>query len=303
MTKENRRLEKAQSILQAIRYMESIDSEAAYEKGMAAIREERRRKAFRGFVWAAACLSIPLLAATAILVSIHYFPSESKQMASVTAPRGAVVKYELPDNSTVWLNSGSTLTYPIRFDRKTRRVQLEGEAYFEVQANPEKPFLVNTSDELSVKVYGTRFNVEAYSDDDIITTTLEHGHVDVLVEGHEALCLVPGEQAEYSKLTGELVRSQVNTYESTAWKDGRMVLRNASLNEVFKALERKFGVSIQVNGTIDETDTYRATFRNETLAQILDYLSATADFRWKIEDTTLPGGEFLPGNLVCIEMK
>ena len=102
-------------------------------------------------------------------------------MASVTAPRGAVVRYELPDNSTVWLNSGSTLIYPTRFDRKTRRVQLDGEAYFEVQANPEKPFYVGASDGLSVKVYGTKFNVEAYSDDDIITTTLENGHVDVLV--------------------------------------------------------------------------------------------------------------------------
>ena len=292
MSRDNNSLEKAQSLLQAIRYMESIDSEKAFEKGMAKIREERRQRTFRGLVWAAACLSIPLLAATAILVSIHFFPTESKQMASVTAPRGAVVRYELPDNSTVWLNSGSTLIYPTRFDRKTRRVQLDGEAYFEVQANPEKPFYVGASDGLSVKVYGTKFNVEAYSDDDIITTTLENGHVDVLVEGREALSLVPGEQAEYCKITGELVRSQVNTYESTAWKDGRMVLRNASLGEVFKALERKFGVSFQVNGTISETDTYRATFRNESLSQILDYLCTTAGFGWTMD-----------GNAVSIEMR
>ena len=78
MSRDNNSLEKAQSLLQAIRYVESIDSEKAFEKGMAKIREERRQRTFRGLVWAAACLSIPLLAATAILVSIHFFPTESK---------------------------------------------------------------------------------------------------------------------------------------------------------------------------------------------------------------------------------
>lgn len=302
MNQDEKTLKKAQAILQAIRYMESVDSEAAFNKGMNKIRQVRRQLIFNRLVRAAACLSIPLFVATAVMVTLYFFPGESPEMASVTAPCGSVVKYELPDKSTVWINSGSTLKYPTRFDRKSRRVEIDGEAYFEVQANPDKPFYVNASDGLSVKVYGTRFNVSAYDDEDMITTTLENGHVDVIVADH-VLALVPGEQASYSKLTGELVRSQVNTYEHTAWKDGRMVLRNASLSQVFKSLERKFGVTVKVNGTVNESDTYRATFRNETLSQILDYMSRTAGFRWRFEDTKLPGGEVLPGKTVCIDLR
>ncbi len=302
MKQENKELRKAEDLLTAIRYIESIDVEKAFEAGMDKVRRARRQIMFNRLVRIAACLSIPLLAATAVLGWLLLFPRESETFASVTSPSGTVVRYELPDNSVVWLNSGTTLKYPTRFDRNVRRVELDGEAYFEVQANPEKPFYVNASDGLSVKVYGTKFNVSAYSDDETIATTLENGHVDVIVSDH-ILALQPGEQARYSKLTGEIVRSQVNTYEHIAWKDGRMVLRNASLSQVFKALERKFGVTVKVNGTINESDTYRATFRNETLSQILDYMSRTAGFRWKFEDTVLPGGDLLPGKTVSIDLK
>lgn len=302
MTNDDKILKKADDLWKAIQYMESIDVDNAFENGMNQIRQARRQLFFNRLVRVAACLSIPLFIATAVMASLWLFPRESTEMASVTAPCGSVIKYELPDQSTVWINSGSTLTYPVRFDRKARRVEIDGEAYFEIQANPDKPFYVNASDGLSVKVYGTKFNVSAYSDDDVITTTLETGHVDVMV-ADQTLALVPGEQASYSKLTGQMVRSQVNTYEHTAWKDGRLVLRNASLSQVFKALERKFGVTVHVNGTINESDTYRATFRNETLSQILDYMSRTAGFRWRYEDERMPGGDVMPGKTVCVDLR
>lgn len=282
------KLRKAQNLLDAIRYMESLDADKACREGMNKVKKERRSVIFNNFVKVAAILSLPLLIATTVMASLYFFPEESSEMASVTAPGGSVVKFELPDKSTVWINGGSTLTYPVRFSQKARRVEIEGEAYFEVQANPEKPFYVNASDGFSVKVYGTRFNVSAYSDDDTITATLESGHVDVSV-AERILTLVPGEQASYSKLTGEIVRSQVNAYEHIAWKDGRLVLRNANLNQVFKALERKYGVKVIVNGNINESETYRATFRKESLSQILDYLSRTAGFTWKMDDTVMNG--------------
>ncbi|MGN1210988.1 MAG: FecR family protein [Candidatus Cryptobacteroides sp.] len=302
MENDNTTLKKAHAILQAIRYMESIDTEAAFNRDIHKIKKARKALVYNRLVRFAACLSIPLFIATAVMTALYFFPQESHEMAEVTAPCGSVVRYELPDKSTVWINSGSTLKYPTRFDRKARRVEIDGEAYFEVHANPDKPFYVNAFDGLSVKVYGTRFNVSAYSDDENITTTLENGHVDVIVSD-QTLSLIPGEQASYSKLTGEIVRSQVNTYEHTAWKDGRLVLRNASLNQVFKALERKFGVTVSVKGTVNESETYRATFRNESLSQILDYLSRTASFSWRFEDTRLPNGEVLPGKTVCVDLK
>lgn len=303
MENQDEMLKRAQSIQQAIEYMESIDAGKAYEKGIAKIRCRRRNAFTHNMMRVAAAMALPLFVACAILSALYFFPRQSRQTAQVTAPRGAVVRYELPDNSTVWLNSASTLTYPVRFDSKARRVTIEGEAYFEVSADPKKPFYVNTADGPSVKVYGTSFNVSAYPDDDFVSATLETGHIDFIVSDNQYLSLAPGEQARYNRLTGELVRSQVNTYEHSAWKEGRLVLRNANLSEVFKALERKFGVTIKVSGKVDENETYRATFRDESISQILDYLSRTAEFGWKYYDGAQAGGDPTPGKVVCIEMK
>src|SRR5699024_8332285 len=96
------------------------------------------------------------------------------------AATGAVIRYELPDHSVVWLNSGSTLRYPTVFKKENRNVMLKGEAYFEVQADKERPFYVNTPAGLSVYVYGTKFNVNAYEDDNSIETVLEKGKVNVV---------------------------------------------------------------------------------------------------------------------------
>ncbi|MGN1232428.1 MAG: FecR family protein [Candidatus Cryptobacteroides sp.] len=304
MKEADKMLAKAKAISGAIDYMESIDAEKAYEKGRKRIANENRRKIFGNIVRAAACLAIPLALSTAILGWIHFFPSESEKYASVTVPAGSVVRYELSDNSIVWLNSLSTLKYPVRFSSKARRVELEGEAYFEVEANPDKPFYVNTSDNLAVRVYGTKFNVTAYNDEPLIRTTLESGHVEVIVSGNgAALDLAPGEQATYDKATGLLDKRTVNTYEHTAWKQGRLVFRNASLTDVFKSLERKFGVKINVQGKVNDTETYRATFRNESLSQIMDYLSRTAGFEWASADRTPSVGGALPENDIVVKFQ
>lgn len=306
MQEADKMLAKAKAISGAIDYMESIDAEKAYEKGRRRIAEDNRRKFFGIIVRVAACLAIPLALSTAILGWLHFFPTESGKFASVTVPAGSVVRYELPDNSIVWLNSQSTLKYPVRFSSYARRVELEGEAYFEVEANPDKPFYVNTSDNLAVRVYGTRFNVTAYREEPLIQTTLESGHVEVIVSGNgacSALDLDPGEQATYDKTTGIIAKRAVNIYEHTAWKQGRLVFRKASLPDVFKALERKFGVKIHVQGKVNDTETYRATFRNESLSQILDYLSRTAGFEWASVDRTPSIGGALPENDVVVKFK
>ena len=306
MKEDDKMLAKANAISQAIDYMESIDAEKAYEKGRKRIANQRRKQFLGAFVKVAACLAVPLALSTAILGWLRFFPAESRKFASVTVPAGSVVRYELPDNSIVWLNSQSTLKYPVRFSSRARRVELEGEAYFEVEANPDKPFYVNTSDNLAVRVYGTKFNVAAYNDEPLIQTTLESGHVEVIVSGNgagTALDLVPGEQATYDKATGHLEKRQVNTYEHIAWTQGRLVFRNASLGDVFKSLERKFGVRINVQGKINDTETYRATFRNESLSQIMDYLSRTAGFKWCSSEPSPSVGAAASGNDIVVKFQ
>ena len=195
---------------------------------------------------------------------------------------GTVVRYELPDHSVVWLNSGSKLRYPTVFKKDNRNVELTGEAYFRVEAEPERPFYVNTPNGLSVYVYGTQFNVTAYEDDNYIETVLEKGKVNVVTPGQETITLIPGEQLVYDKQTRQVQKNKVDVYGKVAWKDGKLIFRNASLEEIIKRLERHFNVDIEFNNHLGKEYSYRATFRTETLTQILEYLAKSANLKWKI---------------------
>jgi transmembrane sensor len=211
-------------------------------------------------------------------------PVVDEKYAEVTAAMGSVIRYELPDHSVVWLNAGSTLRYPTVFRKDNRNVDLKGEAYFEVQADRERPFYVNTSNGLSVYVYGTKFNVTAYEEDDCIETVLEKGKVNVITPNQETMVLSPGEQLIYEKQSQKWTKHKVDVYEKVAWKDGKLIFRNASLEEIFKRLSRHFNVEIQFNNRSGKEYRYRATFRSETLPQILDYLAKSAALKWKVED-------------------
>lgn len=161
-------------------------------------------------------------------------------------------------------------------------MELTGEAYFQVEAEPERPFYVNTPNGLSVYVYGTQFNVTAYEDDNYIETVLEKGKVNVVTPGQETITLIPGEQLVYDKQTRQVQKNQVDVYGKVAWKDGKLIFRNASLEEIIKRLERHFNVDIEFNNHFGKEYSYRATFRTETLTQILDYLAKSANLKWKI---------------------
>lgn len=148
----------------------------------------------------AAFLTLPLLMISLTLGYLYFSGPEAVDCyAEVTAAKGSVIRYELPDHSVAWLNAGSTLRYPIVFRKDNRSVELKGEAYFEVQADKKRPFYVNTPDGLSVYVYGTKFNVAAYEDEELIGTVLEKGKVNVITPNQETMELLPGEQLLYNR--------------------------------------------------------------------------------------------------------
>lgn len=276
-------LRKAQSLGDDIKEMEAINVPAVYRKAQLKIRNKRKAEAYNLLMRYAAFLAIPLLLATLTLGYLYLNePEPEVKYAEVTSAMGTVVRYELPDHSVVWLNSGSKLRYPTVFKKNNRNVELIGEAYFQVEADTERPFYVNTPNGLSVYVYGTQFNVAAYDNDDYIETVLEKGKVNVVTPGQETITLLPGEQLLYDKQTCQTVRNQVDVYGKVAWKDGKLIFRNTSLEEIIKRLERHFNVDIEFNNNVGKEYTYRATFRNETLTQILDYLAKSANLKWKI---------------------
>ena len=276
-------LRKAQALGDDIKEMESIDVMDAYRQTQARIKMNRRKSMHNQLVRYAAFLTIPLLLSSLILGYLHFRGTEDEELyAEVTATMGTVVRYELPDHSIVWLNSGSSLRYPTVFKKNNRDVELKGEAYFEVEADRERPFYVNTPNGLSVYVYGTKFNVTAYEDNNYIEAVLEKGKVNVITPNQETFVLVPGEQLFYDKQTQKSQKNEVDVYGKIAWKDGKLIFRNASLEDIFKRLERHFNVDIQFNNQQGKEYKYRATFRTETLSQILDYLAKSATLKWKI---------------------
>ena len=281
-----KQIKKTLEIAADIEECESIDIPLAYNNTRKKIKEKRRVALSRQLTRYAAMLTFPLLLSSLILGYLYYgHQSEPIQYAEVTTPTGTVVRYELPDKSVVWLNSGSKLRYPIHFASDKREVELKGEAYFEVQADKKHPFYVNTLNRMSTYVYGTRFDVSAYEDESTIEVVLEKGKVNVIAPDRETVVrLEPGEQLLYDKTTNRLNKMKVDVYEKTAWKDGKLIFRNAPLDEMFRRLARHYNVDIEFHNNSGKEYNYRATFTNETLPQILDYLSKSTTLKWKIEE-------------------
>lgn len=297
-------LRKAHALGNDIKEMESIDVARAYQRTQKILKANRKKQMYNQMMRYAAFLAVPLLL-TSLVLGYLYFqkPEPAEKYAEVTAATGSVIRYELPDHSVVWLNSGSTLRYPTVFRSDNRNVELNGEAYFEVEADNERPFYVNTRHGLTVYVYGTRFNVTAYEDDSNIETVLEKGKVNVISPDRKTIIqLAPGEQLLYNKQSQKLIKNKVDIYEKVAWKDGKLIFRNASLDDIFKRLSRHFNVDIQFNNKSGKEYKYRATFRNETLPQILDYLARSAALKWKTEEAVQQADDTFTKKKIIVDL-
>lgn len=297
-------LRKAHALGNDIKEMESIDVTRAYQRTQKILKANRKKQMYSQLMRYAAFLAVPLLL-TSLVLGYLYFqkPELAEKYAEVTAATGSVIRYELPDHSVVWLNSGSTLRYPTVFRSDNRNVELNGEAYFEVEADNQRPFYVNTRHGLTVYVYGTRFNVTAYEDDSNIETVLEKGKVNVISPDRKTIMqLAPGEQLLYNKQSQKLIKNKVDIYEKVAWKDGKLIFRNASLDDIFKRLSRHFNVDIQFNNKSGKEYKYRATFRNETLPQILDYLAKSAALKWNTEEAVQQADDTFTKKKIIVDL-
>lgn len=158
---------------------------------------------------------------------------------SLAVPRGGEFKIELEDGTEVWLNSASRLVYPEHFAQAERRVSVQGEAYFKVKHDAERPFYVETDGQL-LRVYGTEFNVRSYKEDANVLTTLVQGSVALgkLNGGGGELVLTPGHQSSFSKSKEQLNVRSVDTDVVTSWRQGRFVFEDQSLADIMRDLSR-----------------------------------------------------------------
>ena len=239
---------------------------------------------------AAAILLLP------VLVFLSHTLSEKKTVfdkyadfvvdsLEVIAPIGSWTIVQLSDGSEVHLNYGSKIKYPQFFTGDTREILLEGEGFFEIAHNPEKPFIVRTR-KLNIKALGTSFNVSSYPSDNLIFTTLVSGKV-VLEENvsygrtKNIGSMKPGQHVGYDVNTGEVSCIEVDTEKYIAWKDGKLVFVDTPIVEVAEKLSRMFNVDIEVTDDI-KSYIYTVTFMDEPLYQILDLMTIATPVSYEI---------------------
>ena len=213
-------------------------------------------------------------------------PDTTEIFHTLEIPRGGEYLLALSDGTMIYLNSESTLSFPVKFQGKERKVYLTGEAYFKVAKNTEHPFVV-TAGELEVLVTGTTFGVRAYKDEKDIQTTLESGQVTVKVEG-KSVKLVPNKQVLFNKSTMGLEVRDVDVDLYLAWADGRLVYDNCPLEKILTDLGRWYNIDVFYSR--DELRSYQFSLnmkKHEEFTQVLELIGKTGEVQFEIKDNTV----------------
>jgi ferric-dicitrate binding protein FerR (iron transport regulator) len=195
---------------------------------------------------------------------------------TVSTPRGGQYQLVLTDGTKVWLNAASSLRFPTSFIGNDRRVEITGEAYFEVAHDNKKPFFVAVAD-MNVEVLGTHFNINAYPDERTIKTTLLEGAVKVESQNQSAL-LVPGEQARLLNAPLEDGNRRLQTInhvdleQVVAWKNGKFQFNQASVETIMRQVSRWYDVEVVFEGPIPDKRFNGKMYRNVNASQVLSIL-------------------------------
>jgi len=232
----------------------------------------------------------------------------------IYSPRGQRTQVILPDSTKVWLNSETSIKYPVSFNKKFREVTIIGEAFFKVKRNPDKPFFVNTTD-IKVKVYGTSFNIKAYPNDKYIETTLIEGKLSVIPKAnpeiHEnEIFLKPKDRLKFGipstmetdsintksekvavkskrvkkeSLPEVLLSRNVNPDQENLWKDGKLIFRDETFGEMAIKLERWYDIKIHFEDEKIKNFRFTGQFDKETINQAMEALKISSQHSYYYE--------------------
>lgn len=272
------------------------DPLAAYARVESRLTKNRALWWSRRVVAVAACV----IAVVGLSVSIAKYAVDAPvlvpQYVTLEANTGMRGYFILPDSTQVYLNSGSTITYPVRFDGNERNVLLVGEAYFKVTRNEQQPFVVSTSnDQLRVKVYGTEFNVQAFKNESAVYTTLVEGSVALQYKNNTGTFtehrLKPSERAIYSLSKHKVAVEQVNAEVEKAWIDGKLIFKDTPMPEVLRRLALHYNVKFEVADNLIYQHCFTGVFQGRPLSQVLNYITISSNIAYSIidnrEDDTL----------------
>lgn len=226
---------------------------------------------------------------------LFYTPENTdKKMVynTLKVPYGKSYKLGLSDGTMVHINSGSEIKFPIQFIKGfNRTVFVTGEAYFDVAKNKNQPFIVSAAN-LNIRVLGTKFNVNAYPEDETEEIVLVEGFVALYNKNNnydptKCTILKPGFQAKHSKKTKQTKVENVLTAVYTSWMNGELVFRNMSFENIAKKLERHYNVEIQIKNKELSSQTFNASFGQESLLKVLESLKENYGIAYKQENNKI----------------
>ena len=259
-----------------------------------------------------------LTAAALILVVFNVFllknSNSAKKLNIVSTENGSKSKLQMPDGTLIWLNSGSTITYDDHYGIKNRKVNLIGEAYFDVKHDPKHPFTIHTKN-LNLKVLGTAFNVRAYKEDNSSEATLIRGSLEVSFPNRpsEKLILKPKEKisvvhglpkketinqsnkASKKEIVPLIYLSKIdsqvptNDIEEISWVENKLIFREKTFRELSMELERWYNINIEIKDSIMLDKKFTGTFKNETFIEAINALKETYlfDYNYNKKDNTV----------------
>jgi ferric-dicitrate binding protein FerR (iron transport regulator) len=200
---------------------------------------------------------------------------------SISTPRGGQYQLVLADGSKVWLNAASSLRFPATFTGEERKVELTGEAYFEVAKNAKMPFRVRVAD-MEVEVLGTHFNINSYDDEAAIKTTLVEGSVNIK-KGESRQLLAPGQQVQVDKAGQMKLIRNVDTEEAIAWKNGKFIFTGNDIQSVMRQLEKWYDIDVEYKGNLTREEFVGMISRSSNISQILQMLEKTRTVNFEIK--------------------
>ncbi len=201
-------------------------------------------------------------------------------------PGGVRSQITLPDGTLIWLNSSSTLRYPLFFDGSKREIELVGEAFLDVVPHPEQPFIIR-SNEIQVKVLGTSFNFKHYAEDSHAVLAVETGKVTLSRGPSDPVTVTANQYATVNNETGQMNVFEASSNHFSSWRDNKIVFRNEPFGNVLNELSRKYNVHFEIRNDVIKTYTYTATFEDLTLEDIMELLKMSSPIDYITETLTL----------------
>jgi transmembrane sensor len=208
----------------------------------------------------------------------------------IKAPAWTRAQITLPDGTTGWLNSNSSVKYNGNF-KTDRQISLKGEAFFDVFKDKKRPFIVNTP-EINVKVLGTRFNIASYENEKNVEVVLEEGKLIFNdKEMNRSYVMKPNDLVIYDKTRKDFSTEVVQPHKYISWTEGKLVFRNDPVDVIARRLERWYNIDVEVKGNLTEDLRLRATFIDENLEDVLNLLKRSLPIEYRIENRDLKPDE------------